>query len=403
VGESYSYGAANAASYSDENAFLYTNGTMKDLGPLATGFLSEATGINDAGQVAGWSDTGSYDVYDNLEYSAVRYAADGVAHNLGVPLGETNSFGQAINASGSVVGYTYSTDTAYLALLFTSNGGIKLLGTLPKGSNSLALGINKSGQIVGEGDVGTVDANGNPIYHAFLYTGGAMYDLNSLCKNSTGYRIEYAAGINDSGEIVGYLLAPSGQIHAMLLVPLLTSPPIITTQPVNKSATAGGSVTFTAAAISGTTFHYQWEKNGVAVSGATSAKLTLTKVVPANDGNYTVVVTNTVGSVTSSKATLAVIGKAAGIATEPKSVLNAKAGATVTFKVTPNGTAPFSYQWQHNGGNLTNANNYTGATTATLKITKVNAGNAGNYQVLVWNVVNVSNPAKSTVVKLTIK
>jgi probable HAF family extracellular repeat protein len=375
---------------------------MKDLGPLADGFYSEATGINDAGQVAGWSDTGSYD-NGYLEYSAVRYAADGVAQNLGVPLGETNSFGQAINASGSVVGYTYSTGTAYLALLFSSNGGIKLLGTLPNGSSSLALGINKSGQIVGEADVGTVDANDNPIYHAFLYTGGAMYDLNSLCKNSTGYRIEYGAGINDSGEIVGYMLAPSGQIHAMLLVPLLTSPPIITTQPASKNAGAGGSVTFTVAALSGTTFHYQWEKNGVAISGATSTKLTLTKVVPSNDGNYTVVVTNKVGSVTSSKAALTVIGTGASIATEPKSVLKAKAGATVTFKVVAKGTAPFSYQWQFNGGNLKNAENYTGATTATLTIKKVNAGNAGNYQVLVWNVVNASKPAKSTVVQLTIK
>jgi probable HAF family extracellular repeat protein len=281
---------------------------------------------------------------------------------------------------------------------------MKLLGTLPNGSSSLALGINKSGQIVGEGDVGTVDASGDTIYHAFLYTNGTIDDLNSLCKNSTGYRLEYGAGINDSGEIVGYMLAPSGQIHAMLLVPLLTWVPILTTQPVAKAnVVAGGSTTLTVAALSGTTAHYQWEKNGVAIAGATSAKLALTKVVPANDGNYTVVVTNSVGSVTSNTTVLTVVGTPASIATEPKPALNVKAGANVTFTVGAKGSAPFSYQWRHDGGNLTNAENYTGATTASLKITKVNAGNAGSYQALVWNVVNVNSPANSTIVELTIK
>jgi len=321
-----------------------------------------------------------------------------------VPPGETNSIGQGINVSGSEVGYVYSTNTADLAFLYSNSGGIKLLGTLPNGFNSLAVGINQSGQIVGEADIGVPDAQGNLIYHGFLYTGGVLYDLNKLCENSTGFRIEYAAGINDAGAIVGYALTPSAAIHAVLMVPLLTSPPIITTQPAKMSVAAGGSATFTVAALSGTAAHYQWQRNGIAISGATSTKLALTKVTPANAGNYTVLVSNTVGNVTSNIATLTVAGTAASIATQPKSVLKVKAGANVTFTVGAKGSMPISYQWQFNGGNLKNAQNYTGATTASLKITKVNAGNAGNYQVLVWNAVNASKPVTSSPpAQLTIK
>ena len=394
VGKSYTYYSANGL-YADQNAFIFANGKMTKLGPLPGGFFSGATGINAAGTAAGWSDTGNKDSSNNLEYHAVRYAAGGGVANLGVPLGETNSIGQGINASGNVTGYVYSTNGANTAFVYSNNGGIKLLGALPHGFNSLGIGINLPGQVVGQGDIGVQDAQGNLIYHAFLYTGGALYDLNNLCLNSKGWRIEYAAGINDSGQIAAYALGPSGQVHAVLLEALVTSPPIITTQPVKVAVKTGGSATFTVAAISGTTFRYQWEKNGVPITGATSAKLTLTKVTAANAGTYTALVTNAVGNVTSSKATLTVNVTPASITTQPKSVSNVKAGATVTFKVVAKGDIPINYQWQFNGGNLTNSNNYTGATTATLTIKNANAGNAGNYQVLVWNAANQNSPAKS--------
>lgn len=86
----------------------------------------------------------------------------------------------------------------------------------------------------------------------------------------------------------------------------LASSPTIITQPLSQTVNAGSSVTFNVTASGDPTPTYQWYSNGIALSGATSRTLTLADVSAANAGDYTVVVTNAVGSVTSSQATLTV-------------------------------------------------------------------------------------------------
>ena len=54
-------------------------------------------------------------------------------------------------------------------------------------------------------------------------------------------------------------------------------------------------------------------------------------------------------------------------------------GSSVSFNVSVSGTAPFSYQWRFNGGNLLNATN------AAYAIQAVGATNTGNYSVVVTN------------------
>lgn len=82
--------------------------------------------------------------------------------------------------------------------------------------------------------------------------------------------------------------------------------PTITTQPSSQSVTAGGTVVLTGAATGTPTPAYQWNLNGVAVSGATSASLTLTNVQASNAGSYTLVATNSAGAATSTAAVLTV-------------------------------------------------------------------------------------------------
>ncbi len=81
--------------------------------------------------------------------------------------------------------------------------------------------------------------------------------------------------------------------------------PAITTQPQGRSVTAGGAVSFTVAA-SGTTPTYQWRKNGTAIPGATGATFSIGAATTGDAGTYTVVVSNSSGSVTSAAATLTV-------------------------------------------------------------------------------------------------
>ena len=82
--------------------------------------------------------------------------------------------------------------------------------------------------------------------------------------------------------------------------------PTITTQPSSQSVTAGASVTFSVVASSTGTLSYQWRKDGSSISGATSSSYTISAVATSDAGSYDVVVSNSVGSVTSSAATLTV-------------------------------------------------------------------------------------------------
>ena len=81
--------------------------------------------------------------------------------------------------------------------------------------------------------------------------------------------------------------------------------PTITAQPTSRSVAAGSNTTFTVAATGTATLSYQWFKNSLtAIAGATAASLTLNNVNTTHSGDYTVVVSNSVGSVTSNAANL---------------------------------------------------------------------------------------------------
>ena len=82
--------------------------------------------------------------------------------------------------------------------------------------------------------------------------------------------------------------------------------PVITAQPSSQSVAAGSSVQLSVVASAVPAPTYQWYLNGSALNGATSSVLSLTNVQMADAGDYTVVVSNLLGSVTSNKATLTV-------------------------------------------------------------------------------------------------
>ena len=88
---------------------------------------------------------------------------------------------------------------------------------------------------------------------------------------------------------------------------LATEPPSITQQPVSQTNLVGSTVTFSVAATGTPPLAYQWQKDGVNLSGQTNASLTLANVQPSAAGRYRVIVSNAAGSVTSAEATLTVL------------------------------------------------------------------------------------------------
>jgi hypothetical protein len=84
--------------------------------------------------------------------------------------------------------------------------------------------------------------------------------------------------------------------------------PTISGQPQNLRVSEGGAVQFTVAASGAPAPTYQWYFNGVPFAGATGSSLTFNNAGGTDAGDYTVVVANAYGTVTSARATLTVGG-----------------------------------------------------------------------------------------------
>jgi probable HAF family extracellular repeat protein len=208
--------AQNSSNY--WHAFLYNgSGSLIDLIPNCN--LSRATGINDSGHVVGYASFGlikSFIYADNN----LTYFGDQMWPN-------------AINNDDIVVGSYQSNASAGHAFLYhydSGNSGVVTdLGTLG-GTSSEACAINNRGLVVGNAATSSGET------HAFLYDGsGPMQDLNNLIDPSSGWQLNWADGINDSGQIVGI-----GQIGGQYRAFLLTSVPEPSTIALLLTATLGG-------------------------------------------------------------------------------------------------------------------------------------------------------------------
>lgn len=133
--------------------------------------------------------------------------------------------------------------------------------------------------------------DGNPIAGA---TGSSLTIAVAQVTDAGNYSVRVT---NDKGGVTS--------ATARVTVVLNLAPPKITTQPASVAATAGASLQFQVVA-EGETLTYQWQRDGVAIQGATSTSLSLAGVRLGEAGRYSVVVTNGAGSVTSEAAALTV-------------------------------------------------------------------------------------------------
>jgi probable HAF family extracellular repeat protein len=137
----------------------------------------------------------------------------GTMSDLGT-LGGTFSEANSINDRGSVVGGSYTANDVATQAFIYRHGRMTDLGTLG-GQDSMATGINDEGAVVGSA---TTSAGA---LHGFIDQHGRMVDLNSLIPADSGFVITVAADINDSGQIVaqGYETSSPTAHLALLLNP----------------------------------------------------------------------------------------------------------------------------------------------------------------------------------------
>jgi len=174
------------------------------------------------------------------------------------------------------------------------------------------------------------------------------------------------------------------------------SAPLITTQPVSATICPGGTLTLSVVATYAAS--YQWSFNGNAISGATNASYVVTSAAAGNTGSYTVAVSNSVGTVTSTAASVQV---GASLTTNPIS-LSISVSQTATFSVSATGTPPFSFQWYVIASGSTTGTAISGATSNTYTTAPVTTANNGSqYYATVVDGCN-AKPVVSTTATLTV-
>jgi len=187
--------------------------------------------------------------------------------------------------------------------------------------------------------------------------------------------------------------ATDGTLFSLLLSPLITG------QPQNLSVSNGFPASFTVTATDGGAINYQWYFNtNTVLAGQTNSTLSFASAATTNAGNYTVVVADQFGSVTSSVAVLTVLSPNSqpAITAQPQG-LTVSNGVVVSFSVTAIGQSPLKYFWYFNT-NSANSNlvgsAVAGATNTTLTFTSA-TNSGGYYYAVITNSLGkaTSNPA----------
>ena len=196
-------GGAVGQAMIDEQGLIFhatslVDGNLVDLGALG-GDISNATGINDSGLIAGWSEI----IPGDSIAHAFSYDAGGM-HDLGTMAG-VYSAAYGLNNDGVIVGETtYSDAYPDATHAYTLKDGLWTdLGALAGGVNisSAAWAINDAGQVVGASAIVPADVSN---LHATLWQDGQIYDLNDLIAPDSGWLLQGATAISSNGLIVGY-------------------------------------------------------------------------------------------------------------------------------------------------------------------------------------------------------
>ena len=172
--------------------------------PTAQGANSVALGINNKGEVVGYS-------FQGEDYKAFLYSSSGQSLTDVGSLGGKINAACAINDAGQVTGYSQDRNGNMLAFIYSRTQPIASLGTLDDASTSEAFGINSSGAVVGDSQSGA--QNHCPV----LFSDGSIQDLG-IGRSNEPDALETAYAINDAGQIVGRHMADNDAFHAFVFL-----------------------------------------------------------------------------------------------------------------------------------------------------------------------------------------
>jgi hypothetical protein len=184
--------------------------------------------------------------------------------------------------------------------------------------------------------------------------------------------------VSASNTVSGTVVSTDSNAVAVTVIEVLV-PPTFTTQPVAATVNLTQSFTLSALATGTPTPTYQWYKDNVAITGATSTSYTVSSAVSANGGDYKVVATNTLNgassSVDSNIVTVTVVRTlAAPVFTAQPSSATIDLNQSFTLSGLATGTPTPTYQWYKDDVII------TGATSRSYTVSAAASADSGAYK-----------------------
>src|SRR5690349_3408368 len=209
----------------------------------------------------------------------------------------------------------------------------------------------------------------------------------------------------------------SGVVSTATTGPVATAPSI-TLNPTNQSVTVGQTASFSVAATGTAPLNYQWKKNGVAVNGASSSAYSTPATSSSDNGvQFTVVVSNSAGSVTSSAAILTVNASIPLLQVTSSQLPGGTIGSAESATLSASGgTSPYSWSVSSgtlptglslsSSGTLSGTPTVAGAFPFTVAVKDAVSGSASaslsiNVVTAAPPTVSISNPANGATVSGT--
>jgi hypothetical protein len=291
--------------------------------------------------------------------------------------GQKTTIGLAFSPSGVLFAsfggslYTVDTNTAQASTVGTFSNGIAVGGIAFAPDGTLYGGETNLYTINPTNASATKVASLNGVSASILadMKYGADGFLYFCDGNSDGnlYRL------NPATAQVSVAASYPSVLAGLAFVPI---PTFLMAEPTNQIATNGATTSFSVTATGAAPLEFQWFFDSVAVRGGTDFVLSLTNALARNDGTYFVVVSNSLGPVTSSIVTLTTFTPP--IITKPPKAEVITPGQTIALSVEATGSA-LEYQWQLDGTNL------PGKTAASLIVPEARTNQAGAYTIMVSN------------------
>ncbi|MEI6566561.1 MAG: immunoglobulin domain-containing protein, partial [Verrucomicrobiota bacterium] len=239
--------------------------------------------------------------------------------------------------------------------------------------------LTAGGSFTSGGYNGTISIKySNPLAGRSAWTGnsgGFVTTMASLPASAAGGNVQLCWRLGTDSSVAGtgwYVDTVSVNGSTICCTDGPPSGLYITSQPQNQTLTSGSNAVFKVTAAGTLPISYQWKHNGTNIPSATSSSYQITNASESHLGGYTVLLTNSFGSVESSSAELSMYPF---LAVPFKGAVTCW-GRDTNLSVRVWGTGPMSYQWLKGGVKI------SGGTNDTLYLPQIQFSDAGMYSLI---------------------